>query len=399
MRAVLSALPVLAGLVLLDHVLRQRVTDGTAFWTVVLAAYATPLFPLLAHATPPVYPLVTHMADGPRAIAFLSGAVACMLVPRWSASSWARRVGFGLALAGGLLLDVRVPAPTLDLYRALFGSREGLLFWTPLLWGSLGGAAVLYRREGREAAHLAGIAVLPFAAAAYLDRAYVALPAMLVALGVALEFLSRLVQRRPSWALAATLPIVAASNLLFMEQYRHTLKRDDTVSFPQVSEGNARLLAEAVGSPIAWPANWAWSARTGLPVERWDLLSGHRLDPARGVTIDVGDIDQDAAFLLGGWSVRHVCGTAICRDVEGPAEVILPLEREAASLTLRAQGPGAVHVTVNGADAGALALGQDVLPLTIPGARLRQGLNRIGLSAAPGATVRVDAVAVAGTER
>lgn len=388
MGAVLSALPLIAGLVALDHVLRQRVSAGTAFWTTVLAAYATPVFPLLAHAP--------HAA---RAVAFLLGAIGLVLVPRWPGSPRARRF-FLLALALGFVCSARNAPATLDLARALFGSREGLLFWTPLLWGSLAGAVVLYRREGRAGVHLVGTALLPFAAAAFFDRIDVALPAMLVALGVALEALSRLVQRRPAWALAAVLPLLAVSNLLFMEQYRHTLKRDDTVSFPQVSEGNARLLSRGLGSPNAWPANWIWSARHDLPVERWDLLSGQRLDPGHGATIDVGDLEQDAAFLLSGWSVRHACADAVCREVEGRAEIVIPLERAAYGLILRASGPGALRVTLNGRDLGTVALAPDLGDATVRAGHFRLGrLNRVVLEPVAGTRALVDRVSFIWGER
>lgn len=387
--ALAATLPALIGLVVLDHVLRRRVPDGTAFWTLVLAAYGTPVLPLLAHAP-----------DAPRAIAFLLGALAFAILPRWPGSSPARRTVLVLALVAGFLFSARHAVDTLDLSRALFGSRGGLLFWTPLLWGSLAGVAVLARREGRAAAHLLAVALAPFATAAYFDRVDVALPALMVALAAALEAGRRLVERRPAWVLAVALPVLAVSNLLFMEQYRHTLKRDDTVSFPQVSEGNARLLSRGVGSPNAWPANWAWSASHDLPVERWDLLSGQRLDPSRGATIDVGDLDQDAAFLLDGWSVRHACGAALCREVEGRAEMVVPLERAATRLDLRAAGTGSLRVTLNGGDPRELALGPEMSTVIVPfRRRWSSGPNRIAFEVMPGGVALVDGLVLQRAER
>ena len=405
--ALAGALPALAGLIVLDHVLRKRVPDGTAFWTIVLAAYGTPLFPLLAHAP-----------DATRAIAFLLGALAFAILPKWPGLSRARRQVLVLALVAGFLFSARNAADTidllralfgspegllfwtLDLSRALFGSRGGLLFWTPLLWGSLAGVAILARREGRAAAHLLAVALFPFVTAVYFDRVDVALPALMVALAAALEAGRRLVERRPAWVLAVALPLLAVSNLLFMEQYRHTLKRDDTVSFPQVSEGNARLLSRGVGSPNAWPANWVWSAGHDLPVERWDLLSAQRLDPRRGVTIDVGDLDQDAAFLLEGWSVRHACGDAICREVEGRAEMVVPLERAANRLELRAAGTGSLRVTLNGGDRRELALGPELSTVIVPFTRRwSSGPNRIAFEVMPGGRALVDGLVLQEIER
>jgi hypothetical protein len=379
--ALAATLPILAGLVLLDRVLRARVADGTAFWTIVLATYGTGLLPLLAH-TP----------DARRAGAFLLGAVALILLRDEAPGSARRVVAFvavilaGLALGGGWALDGPGAA------RAWFGSRDGLLFRTPLLWACLLGLAVLVRREGRTAVPLVVAGLLPFALApiASTTALEVALPALLLGLGVGLDAVCTLLARRPAWALAAAVPLLATSNLLFMEQYRHTLRRDDTVSFPQVSEGSARLLSDAVGSPTAWPANWAWSAREGLPVERWDLLSGQRF--RLGDFIDVGDLDHDATFLLDGWSVRHACRfehpwkiEAICRQVEGRAELVVPMEREVTGeLRLYAVGSGSLRVWLNGEIVDTMTLPVDPWNPMYPRPTWRRGVNRVVLESVEG---------------
>jgi hypothetical protein len=167
-----------------------------------------------------------------------------------------------------------------------------------------------------------------------------------------------------------------------------------------VSEGNARRLASAVGSPIAWPANWIWSARHGLPVERWDLLSGQRIDPREGATIDVGDLEQDAAFLLDGWSVRHPCGDSVCREVEGRAEMVIPLERPATRLDVRVAGTGSLRVTLNGGDPRELALGPEVAAVIVPfERRFAAGPNRIAFEIAPGGRAIVDGLVLQQVER
>ena len=262
---------------------------------------------------------------------------------------------------------------------------------------ALGGLALMVKREWR-AAPLAAVGLLPFVLAPFkvgpLDAA---LPALLVGLAVALEALCGLVTRRPGVVLVLVVAGVAVSNLAFMEQYRYTLKRDDTVSFPQVSEGNARLLARAVGSPSAWPANWIWSARHGLPVERWDLVSGQRLHPGWGVVVDVGDPPQDAVFLLDGWSVRHACGHAICREVEGRAELVLPLEQAAVGLSLRAMGPGALRIAVNDAEPTLAPLGPELQAVELD-VRFRRGPNRIVFDTDAGTHVLIDRLLVQGDE-
>ncbi len=384
--ALLAAAPALIGLAVLEPVLRQRVSEGTAFWTILLAVLATGLFPLLAHES-----------DPQRAAAFLLGALGVTMLGREPSAP--RVATFGLLAVLGLML-----APLHfrghGLARALFGSRGGLLYETPLLWGALAGLALLVRREGRAAAPLVAVGLLPFALAPFGSGGFdVALPALLVALAVALEAAAAFVSRRPAVAVAASALVLGVSNLLFMEQYRYTLKRDDTVSFPQVSAGNARLFARGVGSPQAWPANWIWSARHGLPVERWDLLSGQRLDPTLEVTIDVGDLDQDAAFLLAGWSVRHECGQAVCREVEGQAEMILPLDRATtADLHVFVVGTGALGVTVNGERVGTIDVDGERFDRGPFRCDWRRGPNRVVLETLTG-TQLVDGVAIRGSAR
>jgi hypothetical protein len=379
------AAPIVAGLIVLDRALRAYASGATAFWTIVLGALGTALFPLLAHAP-----------DGRRAGAFLLGALGVAVLGRERTPLGLS--AFALATAAGLAMaPIHLGGPGLG--RAWFGSRGGLFFETPLLWAALAGLVLLARRDGRDAAPLVALGALPFAVAPFTRGPIdVALPALLVGLAVALESLATLAARRPSVPITIAIVLIAVSNLAFMEQYRHTLKRDDTVSFPRVSEGNARLVAGAVGSPSAWPANWIWSARTGLPVERWDLLSGQRLDPAAGVVLDVGDLDQDAAFLLDGWSVRHECAGAICREIEGRAEMAVPLERAAGRVVLRGVGTQPVRVTLDGRDLGTIAFGADLASVTVR-APWRRGVNRLVLEAPADAHVMVDAVLLGEGER
>lgn len=385
LRSLALAAPVVAGLIVLDRALRAYASEGTAFWAMVLGALGTALFPLLAHAP-----------DGRRAGAFLVGAIGVAALGR--ARTPLRLSAFALATVAGLTM-APIPLGGPGLGRAWFGSRGGLFFETPLLWASLVGLALLARRDGRAAAPLVAVGALPFVVAPFTHGPIdVALPVHLIGLAVTLDALATLVARRPSVAVTIAVVLIAVSNLAFMEQYRYTLRRDDTVSFPQVSAGNARLVARAVGSPAAWPANWIWSARTGLPAERWDLLSGQRLDPAAGVVIDVGDLDQDAAFLLGGWSVRHECGGAICREIEGRAEMAVPLERAAGRVVLRGVGTEPVRVSLDGRDLGTIAFGPGLTAVTVRG-DWRRGLNRLLLEAPADGHVMVDAVLLGEAER
>jgi hypothetical protein len=395
-RAGAAAAPAVLALVVLDRALSARFDAGTAFWITVLTAYGTAAFPLLAHEP-----------DLRRSLALLAGALTVALAPR--SGPWSQaRAGAALVLAlSGLACGGAFdggPSPP-DVARALFGSRHGLLFWTPLLWVGFVGLAMDLRRERRLGSPLAGIGLLPLLFAPFFpdggraDRWDAALPAVVLGIAIAWETLSLRLLARPSWLMGSAVALVAIPNLLFMEQYRDAPRRDDTVRFAAVSEGNAERFADAVGSPVAWPANWIWSASTGLPVARWDRLSAERLDPRRGVRIDVGDLEQDATFLLEGWSVRHACGDAVCREVEARAEMAVPLEGPPARLTVRGLGPGRLRVTVDGRDVGAVSFGSDLADMTVPLTAPLGPLARVAFEAAPDAHVQVDAVGFEGSAR
>jgi hypothetical protein len=386
--AVAAAIPAVLALVVLDRALVARFDAGTAFWITVLAAYGTAVFSLIAHAP-----------DLRRSLALLLGALAVALAPHGGAWSRLRAAAFALLATTGLLVGGALTGPVTEpaVARALFGSRHGLLFSTPLLWLGFAGLAMHARRHGRRGAPIAALGLLPLLLAPFLadggraDRWDAALPALGLGVATAWDALSARLLARPSGLVAAAVALVGIPNLLFMEQYRDAPRRDDTVRFADVAAGNARRFADAVGSPVAWPANWIWSASTGLPAARWDLLSGQRLDPGRGVHIDVGDLEQDAAFLLDGWSVRHACGDAVCREVEGRAEMALPLEGPPARMTVRGIGPGAVRVRVNDRDLGLLALGPELGELTVV-LQPSRPVTRISFEAAPDAHVQIDAI-------
>jgi hypothetical protein len=392
LRSVAVAVPAVLALILLDRALSARFDPGAAFWITVLAAYGTAVFPLLAHAP-----------DLRRSLALLLAAVAVGVAPRGGSWSSLRTATFASLAAAGLLVGGALAGPVAepDVARALFGSRHGLLFWTPLLWLGFGGLAMHLRRYGRRGAPVAVLGLLPLVAAPFLpdggraERWDAALPALAFGMATAWDAIADRVAARPGLLFAAAVVLIALPNLLFMEQYRDAPRRDDTVRFPDVAEGNARMVAHAVGSPVAWPANWIWGASTGLPAARWDLLSGQRLDPRHGVRIEIGDLEQDAAFLQGGWSVRHACGDALCRALEGRAEILVPLERAAtAAPRLLISGSGEVRVSVNGAVLGTVdGQGGD-----LPPASWRRGVNRVGLEGVSG-TPLVDALLIPRGER
>ena len=312
---------------------------------------------------------------------------------------------FALACISGPLA---LPRPSLAAVRdALFSSLGGLLFWSPGLWLGLFGLILLARRHKQRAGVLALAAAafmilaaaVPFPRASPAPARFAPLVAYLApGVAAALEALFRLGRRRPGMILAVPLALAVLSNLLLMQQYRAGMvPRDDTVSFPQVAEHSARLLSDTIGTPWAWPANWIFARREGLPVGRTDLLMGADLlapgshDSDR--VIDIGALEQDAAVLFEGWSVRRPCAPEICREVEGRARLRFPLGAPATlDVAVRAAGEGVLTVELNGVPitsrdlTGAL----HTIPVRVPAARFRAPLNDLVFVISPGGRALVD---------
>jgi hypothetical protein len=342
--------------------------------------------------------------DPRAALAFVLAGGAAALAVRGRAAPW-RPAAFAVLLAAALAVAVGPELGTPRLGEALFSSRHGLLFWNPVAWLGLAGLALLGRRDPRLAATLAAGLVLaivvlacgrgeaggPFAA-----RRFAPVLALLApALATALAALVGLARRAPGRLLAGAAALLVAWNMLLMEQYRRgSLPRDAPVSFVAVAENNAALLSALAGSPVAWPANWIFAWRHGLPAARYDLLAGKRLAAAadgRGRAIEVGDLSQDAALLLEGWSVRHPCAGGTCRDVEGAARLVAPLEAPGPfDLAVLVSGEGVLAAAVNGDPLGARTLPASPALLRFPYPRAWGALNVIALSVAPGGRARVD---------
>jgi hypothetical protein len=371
------------------------------------AARATCVLLLCGTALGWAVTVAPHAAAG----AFLLSAVAV----RWSHRAMGRR-WMAARVTGAFLLFVLAIGVALAAEQALlrpprfgeslFSSRHGLLFWNPVLWAGILGLPALWRREPRWTAGLGvglagGILVLacwpaeasgPWAAGRWLPL----LPLLAPGLAASLDGLAKTAARTPARLLGGMGVLLVAWNLLFMEQYRSArLPRDATLSFAVVAENNAALLSGLVGSPPAWPANWVFAWRHGLPPDRFDLVSGKRLpaldDGAREV--DVGDLGTDAALLLEGWSVRHPCGDAVCREVEGRARMLAPLEEPwPFDVSVLAAGEGHLSVAVNGVTVGIQPLTPELARLRFATAAPWRRLNEVSLAVAPGGHARVDRV-------
>ena len=396
-----SAVAVTVGLLVVDDLLRTVGRRAVAAATTLLVLYGTPLV------------WYETAEPGRAALAFLAGAI---VARAWAARA---RTGRDPVVAGGAALGLvlAVVAMAAEIGRAplavrhpvlldsLFSASHGVLFWTPILTAALVALAVRAARGERMArTALVALGVLALASAILRPwwaggvgnaRVLPALPLLALGLAILADGARAMARARPLRVLAGAGALLVAWNLLFMAQYRaEMIPRDDTVSFPAVAENAALLLASAAGAPNAWPANWLFAARTGLPAARYDRLGGRDLLAAVPVVIEIGDLDSDAALLAEGWSVRHPCAGAVCREVEGRARILLPVvDPRAVELRVRALGTGMLRVRLNDATAAA-ALHSTFEDVVLPLGResFHAGANALVLEVSPGGQALVDAL-------
>jgi hypothetical protein len=187
-------------------------------------------------------------------------------------------------------------------------------------------------------------------------------------------------------------PLVAWNGALGALALRGELPASDTVAFPRLVGGAARVVAEAAGSPPTWPASWLFAWRHGRPAAQYDLLVGrylfYRQNNLRG-RIPVGTPDDEA--LLGeGWGPRTEHAGVPARVLERRARLFAPLDvPEDLDLVWRAASapaPVEVVVHVNGSPAGRLHVPGpwSEQRLRVPAAFWRRDLNDVVLVPAGG---------------
>jgi hypothetical protein len=129
--------------------------------------------------------------------------------------------------------------------------------------------------------------------------------------------------RRPLVALAMVSAVMVAWNQLLVTQYDSgRLAPSRPVTFAQIVRQQAALATEPpFFYPFAFPAN-AWFAwRTGLPIDRYDLLSPESPGPSATITMR-GD---SAKYLMEGWSARVSDPFGDLRWIDGArAEIVVP---------------------------------------------------------------------------
>jgi hypothetical protein len=301
------------------------------------------------------------------------------------------------------------------LLETLFSSRHGLLYWTPVLWLGLLGLGRLARMRPVAALRL----VLPLAAMTYVNACIAdwwgggsfsnrrfdsVLPILAIGLALGLDWAHGLVARRPMLVLAGGGALLLAWNALLMHQYaRAWIPADSTLTLDQLAGNAGRGLRESVGTPLAWPANWLFGLRHGLPPGHYDLMVGkylfHRQNSVGGV-VDVGasDPQADRAFIGEGWTPRQRCGASTCRAIEGrAARLFVALdEPEALGVTVRASGQGTLGLAVNGRSVASWPLTGELrdLRVDVPARLFLRDLNELTLALSPAdASCQVDQVA------
>ena len=291
-----------------------------------------------------------------------------------------------------------------------FSSRHGLLYWTPVLWGGFLGFVPLFRRDRFTTLALgAPLLVMSYvnvcsgdwwAGGSFSNRRFDSvLPLLALGLGGSLAWVVDAVRHRPlRVAGAAGLAFVLWNQLLIVQYRERKIPPDDTVSFASVAEYNAKLVGRYVGTPLAWPANWAFAWAQDLPPARYDLMAGKYLFYRQnnlGGLVKVGDGRADPALFAGGWSAPAPCGEATCREVRGRARVMAPLDvAEDLDVIVRAWGRGTLSLAVNGTEVASFPLETEPRSLRARVLRMnwRRELNEVSLSVEVGSTAFVERV-------
>ena len=289
-----------------------------------------------------------------------------------------------------------------------FSSRHGLLYWTPVLWGGFLGFFVLFRRDRFTTLALAAPLLLMsyvnacsgdwWAGGSYSNRRFDSLlPLLAIGLGQSLAWVLETVRRRPlSVIWAAGVAFVLWNQLLIVQYREKKIPADDTVSFAAVAEYNATVLGRYLGTPLSWPANWIFARDHDLPAARYDLMAGKYLFYRQnnlGGLVKVGDGRADPALFAGDWSTPAPCGEALCREIQGRARVMAPLDvPEDLEVMVRAFGRGTLAMAVNGTEVASFPLEAEVrgFRVRVPRQNWRRELNDVSLSVGAGGSAFVE---------
>jgi hypothetical protein len=382
----LASLAVLVGLVLVHRVVRGPSEGAVASWTVIGLFLGTGLLDTLTLEADPI----------PGAMGFVLASVAMALWWPFRSEALSAR-----ALLGDLMALMAVAIPGIHgnfllpqpwrLEERLFGSPRGLLFESPFLWTGIVGLAILARREWRAVARPVVMVASVVLASIALQRSladapfHAALPALALGTGAFLSGLLRVVANNPGLPLVAAGAALTLWNGLFMEQYRsNRIPRDLPVSFSQVAETNAEILARAVGSPTAWPANWLFGLRHHVTPAKFDVVVGRGLlTTAATRAFSLDDPQVDPSLLAEGWGAKRSWEGVGYRGLVGSARLLLPLDDpRPPTFWIRAAGSGDLSVEINSTAVAIVKLesGFSVNALGGASSLWRPGVNEVRLT-------------------
>jgi hypothetical protein len=282
----------------------------------------------------------------------------------------------------------------------LWSSWHGFFSWTPIAYCAFIAMCFYALRNRRWAfAALLIVIVMAWVNGATADwaagwsfggRRFIS---VLVVLAPGLALIVDGLVRRPIVALATTAAVVLLWNQLLVRQYDSgMLDPAATVSFGQIVRQQSELATRPpFVYPFALPAN-AWFAwRTGLGIDRYDLLGAERF----ASTIDVSMSAASGRYLVEGWTPRVSDAFGDLRWIEGQrAELIVPLGDTSGRdpiIVVRARTrlldpPDIVTfaVIVNGREVGTITpetreASDTTIPLPAASSVLIHGFNRIAL--------------------
>ncbi len=281
----------------------------------------------------------------------------------------------------------------------LWSSWHGFFSWTPVAYIALLGTLAYARRQVAWAI----ATVLIVFVMAWINGATPDLGAgwsfggrrfisclVLVAPGLAL--ILQALQARPIVSIALIASALLSWNVLLMAQYRGgLLSSGRPIAFSEITRRQAELYTRPPYLyPFAFPANVLFAWRTGLPVDRYDLLGTEPMHPAL-------DLELGAAagkFLLEGWGAPTGDETGDAWWIAAtPATLALPLalpdgrqvrvEVKARTRLAEPLVQPTLAVVVNGREIGTFVpqahQPSDHVFETAKGGLWRDGFNRVSL--------------------
>ena len=214
----------------------------------------------------------------------------------------------------------------------LWSSWHGFLSWSPVAYiATIGTAAYFARRRWWSVTALTILFLMALLNGSTTDwaagwsfggRRFVSCMVLLApGLALAIEALAR----RPLFAVGLVALGFVAWNQLLVAQYRiGMLRAGEVVSFGQIVRQQGELATRSpFFYPFAFPANAWFGWRTGLPIERYDLLGPEPLRPSLEIVFDA----SSNKYVMDGWGPRAGDEWGELRWIDGAtAELVAPLD-------------------------------------------------------------------------